>query len=647
MIKRPLTQEEIDDIVDEIVDPKEYDDIIWEAEKDYYIERPVDIWTFLYHKHFLGELFNNNGKSTIYPFWMRVMDDIYPSPFYTKFNEVLLSLAIGLGKSTITCGAIAAYEQYKLLCLKNPATYYGLISNSVVVTALFSTTKDLVYDVNWPKLRDSMTVSPWFKKRLNLDEAAPKVKSLQLDKNVEIQLGSRTQHAISRDVLIAVVDEGNAGILNDQVRDNYNEIYRRRKSRFEAGSRVPGILLACSSPKGQDDFINSRINREKNNPDCLVIDNVAEWDVKNKGFCGKKMTVFLGDDKQDGNILEPNADLSQYDEQLLLTVPIEYKAEFEKDFIGAVRDIAGRRTIASTSLFKSKTAIAQAFSGPNIFTKDIIELDVRATLDDIQPFISYTNLNMFLKAKYPRFIGVDFGLNGDKFGLAIGYAKYPDGTTESARKYLDKQYVIEGAVAFKAKTKEGVPSAAVREMIRYFRTLGMSIQLITADKPGQVMLQDLLRDNFTVQYLSVDTSRVPYFTFKDQVSLRTIQGPDNALLRWELEHLQDDGEKCLTGDTKLWTKEYGYIAIKELSNKGINNQFTVLAKNNQGNIVETKAYNAHETKKTKELIEIELGNDTSIRCTSNHKFLLKDGTYKEAKDLTENDELEDIYGNYL
>lgn len=543
MIDRPLTREEIEDLVDECIDPKEYDDIIWEAEKRYYRERPVDIWTFLYHKHFLGDLFNNNGKSAIYPFWMRMMDDLYPSPFYTKFNEVLLSLAIGLGKSTITCSAIAAYEQYKLLCLKNPAEYYGLISNSVVVTALFSTTKELVYDVNWPKLRDAMTISPWFKKRLNLDEAAPKMKSLQLDKNVEIQLGSRTQHAISRDVLIAIVDEGNAGILNDQVRDNYNEIYRRRKSRFESGNRVPGILLACSSPKGQDDFINSRIQREKDNPDCLIIDNVAEWDVKNKGFCGKKIKVFLGDDKQDGRILDSNEDLDKFDEQLILTVPVEYTAEFNKDFIGAVRDIAGRRTVASTSLFKSKSSVADAFNGLNIFTKDIIELDVRATLEDIQQYISYANLSTFLKSKYQRFIGIDFGLNGDKFGFAIGYAKYPDGTEENTRKYLDKEYVIEGVTSFKAKTKEGVPSAAVREMIRYFRTLGMPIQLITADKPGQVMLQDLLRDNFNVQYLSVDTSRIPYMTLRDQVSLHTITGPDNALLKWEIMHLQDDGAK--------------------------------------------------------------------------------------------------------
>lgn len=638
-MSKVLTKKEIDELLDEIDNPKEFDDIIWEEEKDFWIERPVDIWTFLYHPKHLGNLFNDNGKSKIYPFWARVMDYIYPSPFHNRINELLVSCAIGLGKSTITCGAIATYEAYKCLCLKNPAEYYGLLSNSVVVEALFSSTMDLVTGVNWPKMRDSMIVSPWFKKRLNLTDTDTKIKSLDLTKNFAVQIGSRTQHAISRDVLIAIVDEGNAGVLNDQVRDNYNEIYKRRKSRFENGFRVPGLLVACSSPKGEDDFINSRIEREKNNPDTLVIDNVAEWDVKNKGYCGKKFKLFIGDDKVDGHPLAEGEDLSQYDSNLILTAPIEALPEFEKDFVGALRDIAGRRSVPATSLFKSRDKITKAFSGKNIFTKDVIELDVHATLEDIKPFLSYSNIRLFLKRKNSRFISVDFGLNHDKFGFAMCYAKYPDNYENADVKYIDKEYIIEAAASFKAKTKEGVPSAAIRQLIKYFRLLGFPIQLITADKPGQVMLQDLLRDFFEIEYLSVDTSRVPYHVLKDQVTMGTVHGPDNALLKWELRHIYDDGHKCLTGDTKLYTKEYGLISIKELADKGIDNQFTVLSKDANGNTVEAKAYNAHQTKVANELIELELDDGDVIKCTPDHLFLLKDGTYKEAQHLTEEDEL--------
>lgn len=543
LINRPMTLQEAESIIDEVKDTKELSDIIWELEKNEWLERPVDIWTFLYHPEFLGSLFNDNGKSTIYPFWMRLMDYVYPTPFHNRVDELLISCAIGLGKSTITCSCFAAFELYKLLCLKNPAKYYGLLSNSVIVEALFSTTMELVTGVNWPKLRDAMIMSPWFKKRLNLSDTAPKIKSLDLTPNVAVQIGSRTQHAISRDVLIAIVDEGNAGVLNDQVRDNYNEIYKRRKSRFESGFRVPGLLIACSSPKGEDDFINSRITREAGNPKTFVVDNIAEWDVKDKGYCGKKFYLFIGDDKQDGHPLVKGERPDDFPDELILKAPVEALPEFQKDFVGALRDIAGRRSVPATSLFKSRDKITKAFSGKNIFKKDIIELDVNATVEDIKPYLNYSFIRECIQRKYNRFIGIDFGLNGDKFGFAIGYGKYPDNYETADKRYINKEYVIEGATAFKAKTKEGVPSAAVREMIRYFANIGFPIQLITADKPGQVMLQDLLRDYFNVEYLSVDTSRVPYHVLKDQVTLGTITGPNNALLRWELKSLKDDGNK--------------------------------------------------------------------------------------------------------
>ena len=49
-----------------------------------------------------------------------------------------------------------------------------------------------------------------------------------------------------------------------------------------------------------------------------------------------------------------------------------------------------------------------------------------------------------------------------------------------------------------------------------------------------------------------------------------------------------------------------------------------------------------ETAESSDEIEIELFDNTIIKCTPNHKFMLKDGTYKEAQFLTIEDELFDI-----
>lgn len=91
---------------------------------------------------------------------------------------------------------------------------------------------------------------------------------------------------------------------------------------------------------------------------------------------------------------------------------------------------------------------------------------------------------------------------------------------------------------------------------------------------------------------------------------------------------------CLTGDTEVLT-ENGPIPIKDLTD----NPKRVY--NSKGLLSDNKVYSVLTTN-TKELIEIQLDDNTIIKCTPNHKFMLIDGTFKEAQYLTENDELLEI-----
>lgn len=91
---------------------------------------------------------------------------------------------------------------------------------------------------------------------------------------------------------------------------------------------------------------------------------------------------------------------------------------------------------------------------------------------------------------------------------------------------------------------------------------------------------------------------------------------------------------CLTGDTLIET-ENGPIEIKQLQN----NPMKVY--NSEGMLSDFPVYSI-ETMKTSDLIEIELENGEIVRCTPNHKFMLNDGTFKEAQYLTEDDELKEI-----
>ncbi len=97
---------------------------------------------------------------------------------------------------------------------------------------------------------------------------------------------------------------------------------------------------------------------------------------------------------------------------------------------------------------------------------------------------------------------------------------------------------------------------------------------------------------------------------------------------------------CFTEDTKIKLLDGTSKSFKELCKIYKKNEiFYVYSVNKKGNIVVGEAKNPRLTKKNTKIIELTLDTGEKIRCTSNHKFLLKNMRYKEAKDLTPKDSL--------
>lgn len=97
-------------------------------------------------------------------------------------------------------------------------------------------------------------------------------------------------------------------------------------------------------------------------------------------------------------------------------------------------------------------------------------------------------------------------------------------------------------------------------------------------------------------------------------------------------------EKCLTGDTIVKTT-VGELKVEDL----VGQRFKVYNYDDQASkTVVSDECTAIKTMETQELYEIELEDGTVIKCTPFHRLMLKDGTYKMAKDLSEEDELLDI-----
>jgi len=111
---------------------------------------------------------------------------------------------------------------------------------------------------------------------------------------------------------------------------------------------------------------------------------------------------------------------------------------------------------------------------------------------------------------------------------------------------------------------------------------------------------------------------------------------------FSLRYMLIDGQGnfgCFTGDTKIKLVDGTEKSFVELAQLPPDEVFYVYSVNKDGKVVIGEGRHARMTRKNAELIELTLDNGEKVRCTPDHRFMLRDGTYKEAQDLTPQDSL--------
>ena len=127
-----------------------------------YDEIPVDIHTFLHDKKYLGAaLYDPDGRFTLFPYWETKLEEIFPDNVTTKYNTIVFTGAIGLGKSTIAVICLL-YLLYRLLCLKDPYLYYGLQPIDKISISLMNITLENAKGVALDKMNQMLLSSEWF-----------------------------------------------------------------------------------------------------------------------------------------------------------------------------------------------------------------------------------------------------------------------------------------------------------------------------------------------------------------------------------------------------------------------------------------------------------------------------------------------------
>jgi intein/homing endonuclease len=102
---------------------------------------------------------------------------------------------------------------------------------------------------------------------------------------------------------------------------------------------------------------------------------------------------------------------------------------------------------------------------------------------------------------------------------------------------------------------------------------------------------------------------------------------------------------CFTGNTQISLLNGTNPTIQEISENTEKyiGKYVYSVNPNTGAIEPDKILAATKTRLNAELIRVHLDNEQHIDCTPDHRFMLRDGTYKEAKDLIPNESLMPLY----
>ncbi|PKP53832.1 MAG: hypothetical protein CVT92_02550 [Bacteroidetes bacterium HGW-Bacteroidetes-1] len=597
----------------------------------------------------------------------------------SEYNEAILTGGIGWGKSFFMEISLL-WQLYLLSCLKHPQKYFELASNTKITVMIISITEKQGKKNMFSGVKEALKIIPYFKENFQYDDKRA-ADSLLFPNNIELMSATSSHSStIGLNIYAAALDEANffkkvsnskraqdAGEIFDEALVLYQSVRRRLDARFLKKGHKPGIFYIGSSKVYPNDFTSERINKamelekEKGKKQCFVMDYNL-WKVNRERYSKDEFRVEIGGLNRRSRILD------EWDRDIVgevIHVPMDFYDKFQSDIDNAIRDIAGIGIYTVQPFIGNKEYIGKMFqSGTEMGLERIFSVDV-ATLSPKPEYMALEHLlNVPIrKPGHIRYVGVDIGLKKDRFGIAVGYIDgmeqvertYLDAATQTMKVYKEKmpKCVIELLLSIKKEEEFGeVELGRVRYLIFQMMKNGYRIRLASMDGfQSADFLQILKRNNIEAVYISMDKTTEPYETFRTALYEERIASVYHPLLELELNELERDYVKgkidhnvrsCLLGDTKIKLLNGKHVPISELVGQ---ENVELYGCNENGVIVPTIAKKIWETKKVKEYLEVTLDNGEVVKCTVEHPFMVRDGSYKRADELVENDSLMSFDGS--
>lgn len=526
---------------------KTYDDI-WLAD---YKEIPVDKVTFLTDPNYLGQS-NNNGQS-IYPAWMDVMKELEATG--NQYYEIVFTGATRTGK-TSTAVSDACYQLYRLMCLRDPQSYFGLKSVTTISIFFFNITATLARGVAFKEFNSTLATSPWFQQHGHFTRSESYPAYVPEGGLIEVSYGSDASHALGRAAYLVVFDEVNfasAGIKDiqkskERMKAKYDTLVARMTGTFVKNGEIYGKIYVISSKNSDSDFMEDYIDQQRRagNPHMYIFDK-PQWEVwpKSKYSSDKTFKIALGGKKLKSFVVPDNTTESGLDELIvqgyrLMDVPEDNKTRFLADFDIALRDIAGVSVPEALSFISQDALDRTIGSRRNPFFNDVLQI---GTLDNytLEEFFHADVVDPALK-RAPMFIHLDLSLTTDRTGISgTCVSGRRDVKDESGNILSQPTFSHVFSVALEALRGDKISYSKITQFILWLRRQGFNIFKISRDQfQSEYMAQLLQEQGFSVDKISLDRTPDGYMALRSVLLEGRIDMLSCELLEHELTHLQRD-----------------------------------------------------------------------------------------------------------
>jgi hypothetical protein len=443
--------------------------------------------------------------------------------FKQTANEVVAQLGKGSGKDY--CSTIAvSYIVYLLLCLKDPASYYGKPPGDSIDIINIAINAQQASNVFFKGFRTRIDKSPWF-----VGKYSEKASEIKFNKNITVHSGHSEREAWEGyNVIVVILDEisgfsveNTTGHEQAKTGSLIYEMYRA-----SVDSRFPdyGKVILLSFPRYKNDYIQQRYDDVVADKEVVVRSHrfKLEKDLPD-GTAGNEFDIEWEEDNIISYKYPGMYALRRPTWEVNPTRSIEdFKIAFYKNAPDALGRFACMPSEAIDAFFKSREKIEKSFSNLGLAVDQFGRFEDWFAPDPDKEY----------------FIHVDLAQKHDHCAVAMSHVqKWVN--IKVTDTYSQPAPIVEvDAVRFWTPTPDkSVDFTEVKDYILSLKTKGFKIRLCTFDRwNSHDMMQQLKQYGINTELLSV--AKKHYDDMAMVVLEERLKGPHIPLLIDELLQLR-------------------------------------------------------------------------------------------------------------